>query len=98
MLDGARALCGDPALAEDVARFLTDHPLRSGQRSVAQMLERLAVNVAFGDRQRTRLGAVLADVAGDTGLSRRHDGRWPARTVDGVIGGTGAAAAVMPDR
>ncbi len=64
MLDGARTLCGDRAVADDVTRFLADHPLRSGQRSVVQMLERLAVNVAFGDRYRDGLGRVLTDIAG----------------------------------
>ncbi|HVX21463.1 MAG TPA: M1 family metallopeptidase [Acidimicrobiales bacterium] len=64
MLDGARTLCGDPALADDVTRFLTDHPLRSGQRSVEQMLERLAVNVAFAGRHRGGLGRSLAAVSG----------------------------------
>ncbi|HEX3947321.1 MAG TPA: ERAP1-like C-terminal domain-containing protein, partial [Acidimicrobiales bacterium] len=65
MLDGARTLCGNPALAEDVTAFLSAHPLRSGQRSVVQMLERLAVNVAFAERHRGQLGEILAEVAGD---------------------------------
>jgi puromycin-sensitive aminopeptidase len=59
MLDGIRWLCGDPEVAERVRRFLEVHPLRSGQRSVAQSLERLAVNVAFGERERGRLGDTL---------------------------------------
>ncbi|MGH9091102.1 MAG: M1 family metallopeptidase [Acidimicrobiales bacterium] len=59
MLDGARALCGDPSLAHDVARFLGQHPLRSGERSVTQMLERLRANVAFGERVRPSLGDTL---------------------------------------
>ena len=50
MLDSVRLLCGDPALADDVERFLGSHPLRTGQRSVDQALERLRVNVAFGAR------------------------------------------------
>jgi len=63
MLEGARALCGDPAVADDVARFLGEHPLPSGQRSVTQMLERLRINVAFGELQRPLLGATLDRVA-----------------------------------
>jgi len=62
MLDGVRSLCGDPSLADDVTGFLTAHPLPSGQRSVAQTLERLAVNVTFGRRWAGRLGQILASV------------------------------------
>ena len=50
MLDSVRTLCRDEALAEDVETFLRAHPLRSGQRSVDQALERLRVNVALGRR------------------------------------------------
>ncbi|MHB8220083.1 MAG: M1 family metallopeptidase [Acidimicrobiales bacterium] len=63
MLDGARALCGDPSLADEVTRFLSAHPLRSGHRSVAQTLERLGINVDFGRRWAGRLGEILASVA-----------------------------------
>ncbi len=66
MLDGCRGLCGNAALATDVTEFLHGHPLATGQRSVAQMLERLAVSVAFGGRWRDRLGAVLAGAASET--------------------------------
>jgi puromycin-sensitive aminopeptidase len=59
MLDGVRALCRDPGVADDVARFLADHLLSRGQRSVAQTLERLRINVAFGERWRGRLGVAL---------------------------------------
>jgi puromycin-sensitive aminopeptidase len=47
MLDGVRLLCRDPALADDVRRFLTTHPIPSGQRTVDQTIERLGVNEAF---------------------------------------------------
>ncbi len=61
MLASVRTLCGDPALADDVTRFLTDHPLDVGQRSVVQTLEQLAVHVRFGERMRAdgRLGTEL---------------------------------------
>jgi len=62
MLDGVRALCGDAALAEKVTSFLREHPIRAGQRTVEQSLERLAVNVAFGERERGRLREVLERV------------------------------------
>ena len=64
MLSGVSALCGDPAVAEQVTAFLGAHPLRAGQRTVDQTLERLAVNVAFGQHQRGRLASLLAQVAG----------------------------------
>ncbi|MGH9083314.1 MAG: ERAP1-like C-terminal domain-containing protein, partial [Acidimicrobiales bacterium] len=62
MVDACRALCGDRALADDVAGFLRAHPLATAQRSVTQMLERLDVNVAFGEQWRDRLGGVLGKV------------------------------------
>jgi hypothetical protein len=65
MLAGVRSLCGDPQLAADVTAFLHRHPVHSGQRSVEQSLERLAINVAFGDRERPRLGSLLARITGE---------------------------------
>jgi aminopeptidase N len=64
MLSGIRVLCRDEALADDVSRFVAEHPVRSGQRSVDQSLERLRINTAFGTRERDGLGQVLAAVAG----------------------------------
>jgi puromycin-sensitive aminopeptidase len=52
MVSTVRTLCADPVLADDVTRFLTDHPLAVGQRHVVQTLEQLAVNVRFGERMR----------------------------------------------
>ncbi len=66
MVATVRALCRDPELADDVSRFLADHPLAVGQRSVVQTLEQLAVNVRFGERMREdgRLAEELATVVG----------------------------------
>ena len=50
------ALCGDAGFAATVVQFLTDHPLASGPRRVAQSVERLGVNVAFADRERDAAG------------------------------------------
>jgi puromycin-sensitive aminopeptidase len=47
MLDGVRLLCRDHALADDVRAFIAAHPIPSGQRTVAQTVERLGVNEAF---------------------------------------------------
>ncbi len=44
MLDAVKWLCRDPALAGEVRAFLAEHPLRSGQRTVDQAVERLGVN------------------------------------------------------
>ncbi len=58
MLDGVRTLCNPPSLADEVIAFVEGHPLPSGGRTVEQILERLAVNVAFGQRE----GGGLADL------------------------------------
>ena len=50
MLDSVRVLCRDRELADEITEFLTAHPIPSGQRSVEQALERLAVNVSFTAR------------------------------------------------
>ncbi|MGH8988029.1 MAG: ERAP1-like C-terminal domain-containing protein, partial [Acidimicrobiales bacterium] len=60
MVSAVRTLCHDPALADDVTQFLADHPLPVGQRTVAQTLERLAVNVRFGERLRGKVAGELA--------------------------------------
>jgi hypothetical protein len=60
MLDGVRGLCTPPALADEVTEFVVGHPLASGGRTVEQILERLAVNVAFGEREGSTLAANLA--------------------------------------
>jgi len=59
MLGGIRSLCRDRALAESVASFLAAHPVAVGQRTVAQIVERLFVNVAFAERLREEAGATL---------------------------------------
>jgi puromycin-sensitive aminopeptidase len=61
MLDGVRVLCRPPELAEEVAGFIQSHPLAAGGRSVEQILERLSVNVAFGERQSAQLAARLTE-------------------------------------
>jgi puromycin-sensitive aminopeptidase len=63
MLDGVRTLCRTPEQAEAVAAFVTSHPLPAGGKTVEQILERLDVNVAFGQRVGTGLADVLAGVA-----------------------------------
>ena len=54
----------DRALAEDVERFLIDHPFPAGTRAVNQALERLAVNVRLAEMLRGgRLDEALARVS-----------------------------------
>ncbi|MGH9078549.1 MAG: M1 family metallopeptidase, partial [Acidimicrobiales bacterium] len=59
MLEGVRGLCHPAELAAGVTRFVEDHPLPAGGRTVDQILERLAVNVAFADREGTGLAGTL---------------------------------------
>ena len=77
MLAGVRTLCGDGDLAAEVTSFLRQHPVRSGQRSVEQSLERLAINVAFAERERTRVGATPGPVG------------WPGRRLSRPAGRLG---------
>ncbi len=59
MLEGVRGLCHPPELAEQVSRFVRGHPLPAGGKTVEQILERLAVNVSFGTRERSALAGTL---------------------------------------
>ena len=64
MLDGARGLCTTPELAAEVTSFIESHPLAAGGRTVEQIVERLAMHVAFARREGPGLAAVLADALG----------------------------------
>ncbi len=44
--------------------FVKAHPLPAGGKTVEQILERLAVNVAFGQREGAGLAATLTDALG----------------------------------
>ena len=55
MIESIPALGADSSFADQVVRFLDAHPLDSGDRRVAQSIERLGVNVAFAVRERPRL-------------------------------------------
>jgi puromycin-sensitive aminopeptidase len=59
MTEGVSALWRPSELAADVHAFFADHPLRSGQRTLQQTLERLDVNQAFAAREGPGLGAML---------------------------------------
>ncbi|HEV3132708.1 MAG TPA: M1 family metallopeptidase [Acidimicrobiales bacterium] len=64
MLEGVRGLCAPPELAARVTDFVEAHPLPAGGKTVEQILERLAVNVAFGEREGRSLAATLAEALG----------------------------------
>jgi puromycin-sensitive aminopeptidase len=64
MLDGVRVLCNPASLAAEVTDFIESHPLPAGGKSVEQILERLAVNVAFAEREGGRLAASLVETLG----------------------------------
>jgi hypothetical protein len=56
MLEGISALA-EPGLADDVHAFLDAHPVPQGRTVIAQHRERLRVQVAFRERERSRLAA-----------------------------------------
>jgi puromycin-sensitive aminopeptidase len=64
MLDGVRVLCSPASLAAEVTAFIESHPLPAGGKSVEQILERLAVNVAFAGREGARLTASFVETLG----------------------------------
>ncbi len=59
IIEAIPALCGDAEFAERAIAFLDAHPLSSGPRRVAQSVERLRINVAYGSRERAGLADSL---------------------------------------
>ena len=55
IVEAVTALCNDAEFAEQAIAFLHDNPLSTGPRRVAQSIERLRINVAFGTRERAGL-------------------------------------------
>ena len=47
------------SVAAEVRTFLSEHPVKAGQKTVEQTLERLDVNVAFREREGARLAQVF---------------------------------------
>ena len=66
IVEAVPALCSDAEFAEEAIAFLDANPLASGPRRVAQSVERLRVNVAFGSRERPGLSASLQAAGGPT--------------------------------
>jgi puromycin-sensitive aminopeptidase len=63
IIESIPALCSDAEFAERAIAFLDRNPLSSGPRRVAQSVERLRVNVAFGSRERPGLTGALGVAA-----------------------------------
>jgi puromycin-sensitive aminopeptidase len=61
MIEGISTL--PPHVADDVRAFLSANPVKAGQKTVEQTLERLDVNVAFRRREGERLAALFDDGA-----------------------------------
>jgi puromycin-sensitive aminopeptidase len=59
LIDGIRGV-SDRELAEAIAGFLAEHPIKQGTKPVQQHLERMWVTVALADRVQAELGAALA--------------------------------------
>jgi puromycin-sensitive aminopeptidase len=59
MIEGVSAL--SPEVADDVRAFLSANPIKAGQKTVEQTLERLDVNVAFRRREGARLATLFDD-------------------------------------
>jgi puromycin-sensitive aminopeptidase len=60
MLDAVASIT-DPALAARVRAFIAAHPLRSGQQTVEQAMERMDVHVAFGQRAASEAATAFDD-------------------------------------
>ncbi len=84
MLDGVRALCNPPELADQVTAFVETHPLAAGGKTVEQILERLSVNVAFGRARRCRSGGNPRRLAGSRHLLN-HPGCHERMATDGSL-------------
>jgi hypothetical protein len=51
-----------PSLAKEIRAFHVAHPVPAGQRQIEQMLDRMDLGVAFGERVRPTLTQTLLDV------------------------------------
>jgi aminopeptidase 2 len=58
---GGITMLGRPELAADARSFLTAHPIKAGQRTVEQLLERLDINMAFRQREADNLAELFAE-------------------------------------
>ncbi len=54
MLDGITSLI-EPDSIKDISQFLSQHPVKSGKKSIEQTLERLEINIEFAKNNRGKL-------------------------------------------
>ena len=73
MLESARLVCKDQSLAEQVGAFLATHPVPTGEKAIAQTIERLGINSAFAERLATQAGTELQ--AGTERLTARREAK-----------------------
>ena len=73
MLEGIRLLCRDPRLAGEIQEFLAAHPVPTGDKAIAQTIERLGVNATFAARLAAEGRPVLT--AGVSRLTTRRESR-----------------------
>jgi puromycin-sensitive aminopeptidase len=59
MLESARLLCKDRVLAGEVGAFLAAHPVPTGEKAIAQTIERLDVNSTLAARLAAQVGTEL---------------------------------------
>ncbi|MCL4433574.1 MAG: M1 family metallopeptidase [Actinobacteria bacterium] len=69
MVEGAKLLCRDAVLVDEVRTFLATHPVESARRAFEQVSEKLAINFAFAERLR----------AGGSGALEKRIGRLGTR-------------------
>jgi hypothetical protein len=60
LVNSITTFIADRAFAERVAAFHSGHPVESGQRQVEQSIERMLMGVAFAERVRPDLAAMLS--------------------------------------
>jgi hydrogenase/urease accessory protein HupE len=66
-------VCKNQSLAKEIGAFLATHPVPTGEKAIAQTIERLGVNAAFAARLATEAGTELQ--AGTERLTARREGQ-----------------------
>jgi puromycin-sensitive aminopeptidase len=59
MVSGISSIISSADVAKGIDAFLTDHPVKAGQRSVLQSIERMWTGVSFAERERPALDQTL---------------------------------------